>query len=94
MTRGICDKHLLTPSGIISHLLLIASFLFNLKSLSHIKTNGNEVEKDGTGSSLSTSTTRDATAKTNFQIIQSDGGYNADPDIQHIMKWPQLMCLD
>ena len=86
MTRGVCDKHLSTPSGIISHLLLIASFLSNLKSLPHIKTNGNKVEKDGTGSSLSTSTTRDATAKTNFQMIQSDGGYNADPDIQHILN--------
>ena len=86
MTRGVCDKHLSTPSGIISHLLLIASFLSNLKSLPHIKTNGNKVEKDGTGSSLSTSTTRDATAKTNFQMIQSDGGYNTDPDIQHILN--------
>ena len=86
MTRGVCDKHLSTPSGIISHLLLIASFLSNLKSLPHIKTKCNEVEKDGTGSSLSTSTTCDATAKTNFQMIQSDGGYNTDPDIQHILN--------
>ena len=86
MTRGVRDKHLSTPGGIISHLLLIASFLSNLKYTPHVKTDGNEVEKDGTGSLLSTLTTHDATAETNFRMIQSDGGYNADPNIQHILN--------
>ena len=86
MTRDVRDKHLSTPSGIISHFLLIASLFSNLKSTPRIKTDGNEVEKDGAGSSPHTSTTRGATAKPNFRTIQSDGGYHPDTDIQHILN--------
>ena len=86
MTRDVRDKHLSTPSGIVSHLLLIASYISNLKLTPRIKTDGNEVEKDGAGSSPHTSITRGATAKPNFRMIQSDGGYHPDTDIQHVLN--------
>ena len=61
--------------------------LSNLKPTPRIKTDGNEVEKDGAGSSPHTSTTRGATAKPNFPTIQLDGGYHhPDTDIQHILN--------
>ena len=45
----------------------------------------NEMPAAGAGSSPHTSTTRGATAKPNFRMIQSDGGYHPDTDIQHIL---------
>ena len=87
MTRDVCDKHLSTPSGIVSHFLLIVSYLSNLKSTPRTKTDGNEVEKDGAGSSPHTSTTRGATAKKpNFRMVHTDGGYNTDHDMQHMLN--------
>ena len=46
----------------------------------------NELTAAGAGSSPHTSTTCGATAKPNFRMVHTDGGYNTDHDMQHMLN--------